>query len=150
MELAAGLLLGSTLTSQQLPPRAALMRKYLPPRIEASDHVVGAITLSALVKKGMEGQMQESILHLQHEPNLNMDYVICQVMPNCCSILICSGLKPSRCPDSWQWHYCSLEYACRAHLSREALPADCDAHWGEGLTGSLWLDTLPKDYSGIN
>ena len=99
MELAAGLLLGSTLTSQQLPPRAALMRKYLPPRIEASDHV-GAITLSALVKKGMEGRMQESILHLQHEPNLNMDYVICQVMPNCCSILICSGLKPSRCPDS--------------------------------------------------
>lgn len=149
MELAACLLLGSMLTSQQLPPRAAVMRSYLPPRIEAQD-CEGAITQSALVKKEMEGQSQKSILHLQHEPHLNMDYVICQVMPHCCSSLICSGLKPSRCPDSWQWHYYSLEYACRAHLSREALPADCGTHWREGLTGSLWLDTLPKDHSGIN
>lgn len=40
--------------------------------------------------------------------------------------------------------------ACRAHLPREDLPPCHDVLWGEGLTGSLWLDIVPKDHSGIN
>lgn len=149
MEVAACLLLSTMLTSQQLPPRAAVMRNCLPPRIWAWIRG-GAITQSALVMEEIEVQSQAFVLQVQPWRHLNSDYVICQVMPQCCPSLICSGFKPSRCPDSWQWHYYSVAYACRPHLSREAVPVDCGAHKEEGLTGSLWEDTVPKDHSGIN
>jgi len=62
---------------------------------------VGAIIPSPLVREEMEGQSKVSIVQLQLQPHLNMDYVIiCHVIPHCCSSLIRSWFKPSRCPDS--------------------------------------------------
>lgn len=43
-----------------------------------------------------------------------------------------------------------LRNACRAHILREVLPLYHDVLWLKGWTGSLWLDIVPKDHSGIN
>lgn len=139
---------GSMLTSQQLPPRAAVMRNYLLPGlgpIPCGGHY--KVSSAESEWKGRDGH-PSSICSLNPTLTWIMSYVkSCHTaVPTLSAGGVSSG--GAQAADSGIIPLYSTPAGPR--LSREALPADCGARWREGLTGSLRLDTLPKDHSGIN